>query len=442
VFVPLTILSVADITEKYIIRSSPGGNLMERSKRRWAALFVVVALVAAGCGSDDDDVSSGGGGGGGEGDTIVIGAAVSLSGQLSREGTDTRRGYEMWQDWVNEQGGIDVDGTKHPVEIKFYDDESDTEQVTLLTDKLITEDGAIAVLGPYSSGLTQAASAITERRQVPMVEANGASEAIFERDFQYVFGVLTPGQNYTRAAIETAAGLGAETAVVAYEDESFAIEVADGAKKWLEENDIELLGEESYPLDVSDVSSIVTQFSALEPDLFIGAGHFNDAVLFVRQSKDLGFNPKAMILTVGPSTPTFVEEIGADAEHVWGATQWEPSFAYEDDAFGTAADYAEAYEAEHGTRPSYQAAESTAAGLVLQDAIERAGSLDPKDIRDALAETDLETFYGPIHFDESGMNDVKPMGAIQIQGGEIVPIAPDDVATAEPVYPAPPWDQR
>lgn len=416
------------------------GRAMGQGKRRWVALLAVVALVAAGCGSDDDDDSSGGGGG--EGDTITIGAAVSLSGQLSREGTDTRRGYEMWLDYVNEQGGIDVDGTRHPVEIKFYDDESDSEQVTLLTEKLITEDEAVAVLGPYSSGLTQAASAITERRQVPMVEANGASEAIFERDFKYVFGVLTPGQNYTKAAIEKAASLGAKTAVVAYEDESFAIEVADGAKKWLEENDIELLGSESYPLDVADVSSIVTQFSALEPDLFIGAGHFNDAVLFVRQSKDLGFNPGAIILTVGPSNPTFVEEIGADAEHVWGATQWEPGFAYEDDAFGTAAEYSEAYEAKHGARPSYQAAESTAAGLVLQDAIERAGSLDPKDIRDALADTDLETFYGPIHFDASGMNDVKPMGAIQIQGGEIVTIAPEDVAAEEPVYPAPPWDQR
>jgi branched-chain amino acid transport system substrate-binding protein len=405
---------------------------MRDSKRGWVGVIAVLVLLAGGCGSDDDD------GAGGEGDTITIGAAVSLSGQLSREGEDTRRGYEMWLDWVNEQGGIDVDGTRHPVEIQFYDDESDSEQVTLLTERLITEDGAVAILGPYSSGLTQAASAITERRQVPMVEGNGASEAIFERGFEYVFGVLTPGRNYTRAAIEKAAELGAQTAVVAYEDDPFAIEVADGAERWLEENGIELLASESYPLDVADVSSIVTQFSSLDPDLFIGGGHFNDAVLFVRQANDLGFEPDAMILTVGPSNPTFVEEMGADAEHVWGATQWEPTFAYEGDAFGTAAEYSAAYEEKHGTRPSYQAAESTAAALVLQDAIERAGSLDPREIRDAVAETDLMTFYGPIHFDETGMNDVKPMGAIQIIEGEIVPIAPADVAAREPVYPTPP----
>lgn len=404
---------------------------MRGSKRGWVGVVAVLALVASGCGSDDDD------GAGGEGDTITIGAAVSLSGQLSREGEDTRRGYEMWLDLVNEQGGIEVDGTRHPVEIKFYDDESDSEQVTLLTERLLTEDDAVAILGPYSSGLTQAASAITERRQVPMVEGNGASEAIFDRGFEYVFGVLTPGRSYTQAAIEKAAELGAETAVVAYEDDPFAIEVANGAERWLEENDIELLGSESYPLDVADVSSIVTEFSALDPDLFIAGGHFNDAVLFVRTAKDLGFNPDAMVLTVGPSNPTFVTEIGADAENVWGATQWEPSFAYEGDAFGTAAEYAAAYEEKHGDRPSYQAAESTAAALVLQDAIERAGSLDPREIRDALAETDLMTFYGPIHFDETGMNDVKPMGAIQIIEGEIVPIAPADVAAREPVYPAP-----
>ncbi|MGH9246624.1 MAG: amino acid ABC transporter substrate-binding protein [Acidimicrobiales bacterium] len=410
------------------------------TRRSWLVQLAAIALLAAACGGGDDDAD--GAGGSGTGETIRIGAAVSLSGQYSREGTDTRNGYQLWLDKVNEEGGIEVDGVRHPVEIVFYDDESDTEQVTLLTERLITEDDVVGVLGPYSSGLTQAASAITERRQVPMVEGNGAAEEIFARGFEYVFGVLTPGQQYTQAAIEKAAELGAETAVIAYEDSPFPIEVAAGAERWLEENGIELLASESYPLDVADVSSLMTQFRTLDPDLFIGGGHFNDAVLFIRQAKDLGFSPDAFILTVGPSNPSFVEEMGADAEYVWGATQWEPSFEYEDDFWGTAADYSAAFEAEFGGRPSYQAAESTAAAMVLQDAIERAGSLDPREIRDAIAETDMMTFYGPIHFDETGKNDVKAMGAIQIIGGEIVPIAPDDVAAQDPVYPAPPWNER
>lgn len=374
---------------------------------------------------------------------IRFGAAVSDTGQYAREGGDTRNGYTIWLEWVNDEyGGIDVAGVCHRAEIIFYDDESDPDTVSVLTERLIVEDEVDFILGPYSSTLTQVASVITERENIIMVEGNGAADSLFERGFQNLFAVLTPGSYYTRSGIEMAASLGAETAVIAYEDAAFPASVANGAVQWLEEFGIELLAFEAYPREVTDVSAMFTRFRDLDADLFVGGGHFNDAVLFLTTAQEVGFSPSAFLITVGPSNPTFVQEMGEVSEYVWGASQWESSLGYSDAYFGTADDYAVRYEERFGIAPSYQAAESTATALVLHLAIEAAGSLDTDAVRDALREMDIVIFYGPINFDETGRNIGKPMVTIQIQDGEILVIAPSDAAVADPIWPAVPWDER
>lgn len=375
--------------------------------------------------------------------TVTIGAAISDTGKYAREGGDTRNGYTLWLEWVNEEyGGINVDGVCHRADIVFYDDESDADTVQILTERLIVEDEVDFILGPYSSGMTQVASVITEREGIIMVEGNGSSETLFERGFENLFAVLTPAGNYTKSGIELAASLGAQTAVIAFEDTAFPTSVGIGAEHWLEVNGIELLAVESYPKDVTDVSAMFTRFRDLDPDIFVGGGHFNDAVLFLTTAQELGFNPDAFLITVGPSNPTFVTEMGDTTAAVWGASQWQPSLAYEDAWFGSAADYAERFEARFDISPSYQAAESTAAALTLQIAIEAAGSLETDDVRTALQDLDIVTFYGPINFDDTGKNAGKPMVTIQVQNDEILVIAPADAAEVDVIWPAPTWDDR
>lgn len=374
---------------------------------------------------------------------IKIGAAVSETGKYAREGKDVRQGYNLWADWVNnEYGGITVGDVTHQVEIIFYDDESDPDTTSRLIEKLVTEDEVDVLLGPYSSSLTMSASAIAEKYDMIMVEGNGSSESLFERGFKNLFAVLTPAGNYGESALKALADKGATSVVIAYEDTAFPTSVALGAQKWAEEYGLEVLAVETYPKDIADVSGIMSKFKELEPDVFLGGGHFNDALLFVRAAKEQDFNPKAMIITVGPSNPQFAEEVGADAEYIIGPTQWERTMAYADEYFGTAEEYAQRYDAMWGESPTYQAAESTATALALQLAIEKAGSLDTAAIRTALNELDVTTFYGPINFDETGKNAGKPMGSIQIQNGEIKVVAPDGSAEAELLYPMPAWSER
>ncbi len=417
----------------------------QRGLRRWLSLFAVLALVLAACSSTDeaepapsgDAVQSEFAG------TIVLGAAVSETGKFAREGKDTRQGYETWLDWVNnEHGGIKVGADSYKVEIVFYDDEGDSDTTANLIEKLITEDKVNFLLGPYSSGLTAGASAVAEQYNMIMIEGNGAAESLFERGFQNLFALLTPASYYTQSSLKLLADQGAKTVVIAYEDTAFPTAVGEGAVRWAEEYGLEILAKETYPKDVADVTAIMTKFRNLDPDIFVGGGHFNDALLFISSAEEIGFSPPGMVITVGPSNPKLVSEVGARANTIIGPTQWEASMSWEGEWFGTASDFAARYEEKWGEPPTYQAAESAATPLALMLAIEAAASLDVDAVRQALRDLDVTTFYGPINFDETGKNIAKPMGAVQIQNGDIRVVAPKGAAETDVIYPSPQWGDR
>ena len=405
-----------------------------------AALACALPLAAACDGSGDGTGSSQPQGASGTppdfDGTVRLGAALSETGKYSVEGKDSRQGYDTWVRWVNEEyGGIRIGDARYRAEIIYYDDESDADTAGNLVQRLIDEDEVDFLLGPYSSGLTTGTSAIAEANNVIMVEGNGTSDTMFERGFQNLFLVATIASDYTLSGVEALANQGAETAVIAHEDTSFPTAVALGAQRHLEANGVTVLATETYPKDIQDVSAIMTKFRDLNPDIFVGGGHYNDAVLFVNSAKELGFEPDGMLITVGPSNPKLIDELGLDVDGVLGPTQWEATMAYEGAYFGRAADYAAYYEQLWGEPPVYQAASATAAALALHLAIEASGSTETDAVRNALRTLSADTFYGPISFDDRGVNDSKPMGMVQVQHGEIHVVAPGSAARAQLQYP-------
>ena len=391
-------------------------------------LVSTAALVA--CASDEEAV-------------IRIGAAVSETGRYAEEGVDTRRGYLTWEAWVNDEyGGIRVDGDRYRVELVMYDDRSDPSGTAELVERLIAEDKVDFLLGPYSSTLTQSAIEVAEANDTILIEGTGASETLFQQSYSNLFAVLTPAGSYTQSALEALAAMGARSIVIAHADAIFPASVAEGARRWAGEYGMDVLQVEKYPQDISDVSGLLSEFNALNPDVFIGAGYFNDAVLFATTAKEIDFNPKTMVLTVGPTNPELIERLGEDANYLIGPTQWEASMSYRGEYFGSASDYAERYADMWDGPPSYQAASATAAALALHLAIESAGSLDADEVRAALRSLNVDTFYGSISFDSTGKNTSKPMGAVQIQDGGTHVVAPANAAVADLIYPAPNWNDR
>lgn len=373
--------------------------------------------------------------------TIKVGAALSETGRYATVGLDVRQGYMLWADYVNEElGGINVGGDLYDVELIFYDDESDADTANRLIEQLISGDKVDFILGPYGSSLTMATSTITEQNGVIMIEANGAAETIFDRGYKYVFGVLSPASYYSRAAVEAVHAAGAETLVVAFEDEAFSIAIKDGVLKWADELGLEVSLVESYPQGNTDSAifdPIMTKFKAAEPDVYINAGHLNDGVAARASAKSLGFCPGAMFFMASANFPAFVEELGENSEYAGGSTQWQETMSYEGMYIGSPQDFFDRYMAKYDMVPTYQSAESAAAGFTLQYALEQAGTIETEAVRQALLDMDIMTFFGAINFDETGKNVAHAMAAGQILDGKFQIVWPPEAAVEEFVYPDP-----
>jgi branched-chain amino acid transport system substrate-binding protein len=180
---------------------------------------------------------------------------------------------------------------------------------------------------------------------------------------------------------------------------------------------------------------------ALKPDILVVSGHEKGAVLAVRQVAELRVDVPMLALTHCDSAQ-ITDKFGKAAEYAVCGSQWDRTLTYEGHWFGTAENYAQMFDKEYKYSPPYQAAESTASVLTFVDAFQRAGSLDQQKVRDALAKTDLMTFFGPIKFDATGKNIAKSMVLYQVQDGQYKVVAPSRWASSKIIYPMPTWAER
>ena len=406
---------------------------------RKVTMLVVAALAAFACGGTTPSGPT-------TGSALILGAPLGLTGSLTKESILTQQGYNLWQDWINARGGIVVNNVKHPVTIKYYDDTSKADQSAVLMQKLITEDKAQFLLGPYGSAATATDAAIAEQNQIPMVEANGAAQSIFNQGYKYTFGVLSPANKYLQGVIDMAATLSPKptTVFMLSADDNFSLEVANAIVTYAPTKGMTVFPVKKYKNGATNLSAEVQAAKSANADIVLNSGHLQEAIAINKAAKEQKLNAKIFAYSVGPSTPDFISALGNDANYVYDGSQWTPQVKYTAAFYLTVPQYVAAYKAKYPGLgdPDYHVAESTAACLALQRAIENAGSLDPKRVRDALAALDVTVFFGQIKFDNRGINTYKPMVVEQIQNGVHHTVFPPSIADAQPMYPTPNWDQR
>ncbi len=405
--------------------------------RRKIVYSAIALLVLAACGGSAAPAT---------GATIVLGAPLGLTGSLAKESELTKQGYDLWQEWINQKGGIVVGGVKHPVTIKYYDDTSSANQSAILMQKLITEDKAQFLLGPYGSAATATDAAVAESNQIPMVEANGAAQAIFNQGYKYTFGVLSPANKYLQGVIDMAVTMTPKPTTIAMlsADDNFSLEVANAINEYAPTKGMTVAVFKKYKNGATNLTAEVQAAKVVNPDIVLNSGHLQEAIAINKAAKEQKLNAKLFAYSVGPSTPDFITSLGKDADYVYGGSQWSPQVKYTPEFYLTVQQYVDAYKQKYPGKgdPDYHVAESTAACLALQRAIEKANSLDPKKVRDALQSLDVVTFFGRIKFDTRGINIYKPMVVEQIQNGLHYTVYPPDVANGQPKYPTPVWEQR
>jgi branched-chain amino acid transport system substrate-binding protein len=377
-------------------------------------------------------------------DTITLGSAISITGKYSQEGKNASDGYNFAVKAINDKGGVKIGGKTYKLAVKYYDDESTPSRTAQLLERIINQDGVKYILGPYGSGPTKAAAPVTEKYKIPMVESEGASRSLFSQGYRYMFAALSTSEQYLAPVIDLAAELahkggkqpGDLKIAMAFENDPFSLDVRDGVVDEAKKHGMKIVVDDKMPRDLSDISATLTKIKALKPDVILFSGHTKGATTATRQMKEMGINAPIVAVTHCESAK-LTSQFGAAAEGLLCPTQWSETLKYKDEWFGTAMDYNKAFLAAHTDYKDvpYQVAQGSAAIEIWADAFRRAQSLDTEKLRDALAATDMQTFYGNIKFSPAGNNIGKPMVLRQIQGGEYVVVAPTKYAADPVVYP-------
>jgi len=362
--------------------------------------FMLAALFLGSCGPQTAAPKS---------QTIVLGFTTSQTGTYTAESKEQSQGQQLWADQVNAAGGMVVGDSRVLVTFKDYDDASNKEQVTALYTKLITEDQVDFLFSPYSSGLGTAAATVAEQNGKLMIAAGVAADSTFDKGLRQVFQVYTPASRYLTGALDMlrAADPAATKVAIVYENESFATNVATAARQYAEQQKLQVVLFETYESGTTDFAATVDKIIAAQADAVLGGGHSADGTALAQQIQEQKVPVKLISLLVAPALPEFAG-IGDAAYDVTGPSQWEPQARYGPDGaqglgipfYGpTVAAFSQAYKDKYGHEPGYHAAGGYAAGLLLQRALEDAGSLDPELARAALEKLDLMTCYGRIKFE-------------------------------------------
>ena len=402
---------------------------------RLSTLLVITsacALALSGCGSKGSAQSQAGS------DTLTLGAAVSLTGQLAREGGLTKEGYELCQSKVNAAGGVPVGGKKLKLDIQYQDDTSKPDTAAQLVEQFNDKDVKL-ILSSYGSANSEAQAAVVERNGQVMADSAGADNKIFEKGYRRTFAVLSPATEYLASIVKSIAELAKPTPkTIAFvsADDGFSKTATEGGIAEATKQGFTVLPAQYVPNGTSDVSSALTKLKGQRPDVIIGSVHLVEGIAIIKQAHELGVTPSGGFgESVAPPTPDFAKTLGGQAENVLGSSQWTDTVKGQDKYFGTAKQYSDDIQAKYGHLPDYHDAEATAACLALVLAAEKAGSTEPDKVRDALAGLDTESFFGRIKFDQTGKNVSKPMSVIQIQDGKAVTVWPTEAAESKFVWP-------
>ncbi|MGN8160249.1 amino acid ABC transporter substrate-binding protein [Salinisphaera sp. SWV1] len=376
--------------------------------------------------------------------TLTIGFTSSETGKLNADATPQLRGFEMWRDQVNANGGIKAGGTDYKVKLKYYDDQSKAGRVQQLYSRLILQDNADFLFSPYSSGLTSTAAVVSEQFGKIMLTTGAAEGKTYKLGNKYLFQMYTPAAQYLKSALEVVKANNPKAKIaLVYSNDGFSQGAAAGAADAAKSMGLNIVLNQSYSPDTTDFGPIINKIVSSGANVLIGGGHYADGSTLARQLYDKKSNLEFISLLVAPDIPKFAS-LGEAAEGVTVPSQWEPSVAYKPDFGPTASQFTTMFQNKYHTKPGYHAAGGYAAGLVLQHAIEQAGSIKTAAVAKTLNAMDATTFYGHIRFatkaDEHGLQIGHDMVLAQWQQGsdgklESKVVWPKSASNAAIVYP-------
>jgi branched-chain amino acid transport system substrate-binding protein len=380
-------------------------------------------------------------------DTIKIGVVLPTTGSESKPGAYQKEGIELAIKQINDAGGIMVKskGKKLKIEEVFYDDGTDSKKSASLTERAMSSDGVIAVLGGYSTALGTAESVMADRYKTPWITTGAGATAIFGKGYQYAFGTLSPVALIGTTSAEFLGSLvdagklkkGLRVAMVV-ENTDHGTDYVNGFNEWTGKHKgyFDVVLNEKFELGATDFSSILQRVKSSHADVFLSDAHLPDYITMQRQYLQNGLHHQMISYGARGPEANARQALGAGTDYIFAGIWWSNKLPYPQ-AKKFAADY-KAFTG-HDVDSWYSAPAYDGMRIVAK-AIESAGSLDKDKIRDALKKVELTDSVLPgqkLKFAANGQAEYPFVITQNKPDNKVDIVYPKDAATGDAVAPIP-----
>lgn len=381
---------------------------------------------------------------------VKVGNIEPLSGPSASVGQQGKNAREMAVEEINAAGGIkSLGGAK--LQMIYADSESKPEKGVAEAERMINTEKVDVLTGCWNSAVTYPVTAVAERYGIPFVVPVSVADKITEQGFKNVFRIAAKDSWWTRDQfaflkdVQQEFGVKVSKLAFVYENGDWGKGFAEQWKKLAQEGGYEVVLDEPYPSTSTDLSPVVQKIKRAKPDVLLLVSNAADAILLTNTLAEYKVDLKAIIASGGGhADPSFLKATGANSKYLFDIVEWET-----DVNKPGAKEANEKYKAKYGENLTGEAVDAYLAMYVLKDALERAGSLDPAKIRDALRTTNLTggpgmiVGYDAVQFDESGQNKNASLVIVQVndlgKGPERITVWPKAARRAgyAPVFPIP-----
>lgn len=381
---------------------------------------------------------------------VKIGNIEPMSGPSATLGKQGKAAREMAVEEINAAGGIkSLGGAK--LELIYADSESKPEKGVAEAERLINTEKVHVLTGCWNSAVTYPTTAVAERYGIPFVVPVSVSDKITEQGFKNVFRIAAKDSWWTKDQfaflkdLQGEFGTKVETLAFVYENGDWGKGFATQWKKLAETAGYKVVLDEPYPSTATDLSPVVQKIKRANPDVLMLVSNAADAILLTNTIAEYKVKVKAIVASGGGhADPSFMKAVGKNAQYLFDIVEWET-----DVNKPGAKEANDKYKAKNGENLTGEAVDAYLAMYVIKDALERAASVEPAKIREALAATNLTSGpgmivgYDAVKFDASGQNENASPVIVQIndlgKGLERITIWPKNARRAgyTPVFPVP-----
>ena len=386
---------------------------------------------------------------------ILIGVSLSLTGDFSADGIAFKQGYQLWAKDTNDKGGL----LGRKVKLDIVNDASSPVQVATNYQKLISVDHVDLVFGPFSTGLTKAASKVVNRYGYAFVEGAGGGPSVFTLGLHNVFDVSLPVANNLVSFAKWLAAMPAATrpksAAYATEDDPFTAPQLEVARAIMEKAGIKTVYNKMYPSETTDYTPIAAAIISAKADVVLLGTLLPDFVALTKQFIQQKYNPKALVGTAGPDQgaqfTSSTSGVGLNnIEGIMVPNAWAPNFPFPGNA-ALMKEYVKTYGGKIADVSS-DVAEGYSVGQVAAQAVTKIHSLNQKKLIAELHRGTYTSVQGAVKFKSDGQNMLASSFIFQWQNADtadqmfpgFVPNAKNGLVALAPSkakveYPKHPW---